>query len=280
MADAYMDQTTHAAWIPEVWSKELVVARESVLVLANLVKRFDVDVAQFGDTIHVPSVTNLTAGDISTTDGTLASQSPTEANVDITIDKWKGVILRILDISKAQSKFDFMAEYSGKMGYALGVKLEQDLAALAAGLSQTVGTYNTNTVSDANLRDAVQTLDDARVPFSDRHLFVKPVIKNALLGIDKFVRYDSVARSAGESPIIKGNIGELYGVMCHVSPEVYKSGNNTSNMMFHRDALALAVQKNLKVEQFARTGFLTPIGASQLYGVKELRDDHGVMIKS
>ena len=280
MADAFMTATTHAEWIPEIWSKELIVARQSVLVLADLVKRFDADIAQFGDTVHVPTVTNLSAGNISTSDGSLDSQTPTETSVPIVIDKWKGVVLKILDITKAQSKYDFMSEYSVKMGYALGLAVEADLAALAAGLSQTVGTFNTNTVTDANLRDAVQKLDDARVPFSDRHMFLKPVIKNALLGIDKFVRFDAVSYAKGESPVLKGNIGELYGVSVHISPEAHKTSNNTSNMMFHRDCLALAMQKDIKIEQFARTGFLTPVGASNLYGVKELRDDHGVEIRS
>lgn len=281
MADAFMESaTSHATWIPQVWSKELVVARESVLVLANLVKRFDSDISAFGNIIHVPTVTNLSAGDITVADGTLTSQSPTETEVQITINKWKGVILRIVDMAKAQSKYEFMAEYSGKMGYALGLAVEQDLAALAAGFSQSVGTYNTNTISDANLRDAVQKLDDARVPFADRHMFLKPVIKNALLGIDKFVRFDAVSYAKGESPILKGGIGELYGVTAHISPEVYKATNNTSNMMFHRDAMALAMQKDLKIEEFARTGFVTPVGASELYGVKELRDDHGVELRS
>lgn len=280
MADAYMDATTHAVWIPEVWSKEMIVARESVLILANLVKRFDSDVARYGDIVHVPSVANLTAGNISTSTGALDSTTPTETEINITIDKWKGVVLKILDIAKAQAMPDFMAEYTSKMGYALGVAVEADLALLGASFSQTVGTFNTNTISDAILRDAIQKLDDARVPFGDRHLVVKPVIKNALLGIDKFVRFDGVAYSKGESPIVKGNMGEIYGVNVHVTPETYKTGNNTSNMLFHRDALALAIQKDVKIEQFARTGFVTPIGASSLYGVKELRDDHGVEIRS
>lgn len=280
MAEEYMDLTTHAAWIPEIWSKELIVARESSLLMANLVKRFDADVVQYGDTIHVPSVTNLVAEDISTSTGELEAQNVTEANVDILIDKWKGVVINVLDITKAQSKYEFVAEYSGKMGYALGLAVEQSLTALAASLSVTKGTFNTNTITDVIIRDAVQALDDARVPFSDRHLLIKPVIKNALLGIDKFVRYDSVSFPKDQSPILKGNVGEIYGVMVHVSPETYKTSNNTSNMMFHRDAFALAIQKDIAVEQFARTNFKSRMGASCLYGVKELRDDHGVEIRS
>lgn len=280
MAEAYITPTTAATWIPEVWSGELIVARESSLMMANLVKRFDADVVRFGDTIHVPLVSNLTAGNISTSDGSLDATAPTESEVQILIDKWKCCVINVLDISAAQSKYGFVEEYSGKIGYALGVIVEQDLLALAAGLSVNKGTFNTNTITDQILRDSVQALDDARVPFSDRHLVVKPVIKNAILGIDKFTRADSVAYGKGESPIVRGNFGEIYGVMTHVTPEVYKTGNNTSNMMFHRDAFALAVQKNIKMEQFARTSFTQRMGASELYGVKELRDDHGVEIRS
>jgi len=69
-------------------------------------------------------------------------------------------------------------------------------------------------------------------------------------------------------------------VMGHISPEVYKNGAETSGVLFHRDAFALAMQKDVKIEEFARTRFTTPIGASVLYGVKILRNDHAVELKS
>jgi hypothetical protein len=279
MAEAYFTATTHDKFIPDVWEKSLIAARESVLIMANLVRRLDVNVSQHGDVIHLPLLSNLSAGDISTSTGALDATAPTETEVTLTINKWKGVAINVLDIVKAQSMYDIMSEYAKKMGYALGVALEDDLTVLAASLSQTVGTFNTD-LTDANIRRAVQYLDDARVPFSDRHLVIKPAQKNNLLGIDKFVRYDSIAYAKGESPILKGNMGELYGVMVHVTPEVYKTSSNTSNMMIHRECLGLAVQKDVKVEQFARTAFTDRMGASNLYGVAELRDDHGVELRS
>jgi hypothetical protein len=281
MADVFSTQTTHAKFIPEIWSKDTIIARESVLVMAGLVRRFDADVASYGQTIHVPNVSNLTGGDISTATGQLDSEAPTENEVQIVVNKWKGVRMKVLDILLAQSKYPFRQLYTEKMGYNLGVFVEDDLLALvpaAAGfISQNVGTYNTD-LTDANFRRAVQYLDDARVPFADRHMILKPAQKNNILGIDKFVRYDSMgsgeAIKAGQVP------GELYGVMTHVSPEVYKTGNNTSNFMFHRDCLALAMQKDIKIEQFARVGWLDDFGGSELYGVKVLRADHGVELKS
>lgn len=279
MAEAYFTSTTHDKFIPDVWEKSLIIARESVLIMSNLVRRLDVVVSQHGDVIHLPLLSNLSAGDISTSTGVLDATAPTESEVTLTIDKWKGVAINVLDIVKAQSMYDIMSEYSKKMGYALGVQLESDLTVLAASLSQTVGTFNTD-LTDANIRRAVQYLDDARVPFADRHMLIKPAQKNNFLGIDKFVRYDSIAHPKGESPILKGNMGELYGVMVHVSPETYKTSNNTSNMMFHRECFGLAIQKDIKVEKFARTAFTDRMGASNLYGVKELRDDHGCELRS
>lgn len=278
MADVLSTATTHANWIPEVWSKELIIARESVLTMANIVQRFDVDVASFGDIIHVPNVSNLTGGNISTSTGLLDSEAPTESEVQITINKWKGVNMKVLDIVLAQSKPEFRRLYAEKMGYCLGQLMEQDLTALGASFSQNVGTFNTD-FTDANLRRAVQYLDDARAPFSDRHLVIKPAQKNNILGMDKFIRYDATGKA---SPAVgSGNVpGEIYGAMTHVTPEVYKATNDTSNMLFHKSALALAVQKDIKVENFARVGWLDHFGASTLYGVKEMRDDHGVEVRS
>lgn len=281
MAEEYGDSaTSNAVFIPEIWSKEAIVARESTLILANIVMRYDQEVVEFGDTIHVPSVTNLVAEDITVATGVLEAQAPTtETNKDILIDKWKGVVINLTDMLTVQSKQDLLKHYTAKMGYALGQKLEQDLAILGASLSQTVGTFNTE-LGDPDFRRSVQYLDDSRTPFSDRHYVIKPATKYTLLGIDKFVRYDAVAYPKGDSPVLKGEVGEIYGAKVHVTPETYKTGNNTSNMLIHRSCLGLAVQRNIKSVQFGKNGFSDRVGQSMLYGVLEMRDDQGCELRS
>lgn len=271
--------TSHVKFIPAVWAKEAQLARESKLVMANLVERHDVDVADHGNTIHIPIVSNYSASDIGN-DGSLTDSSTTESEVTITIDKWKGISFNVPDILKAQSQYNLLELYGKKMGYGLALIVEQDLLALYDGLtSNSVGTAGTD-ITDSVLRSAVQKLDDSRAPMEDRNLIVKPSQRNALLGIDKFVRYDSVPYSKGESPVVKGNIGELYGVAMFVTPEVTTSGSETKNLMFHKSAFGLAMQKDIKVEKFARTQFSDRMGASELYGVAELRDDHACKVKS
>lgn len=278
MADVISTATTHDKFIPDVWSKDLIIARESVLVAANLFMRFDADVAQYGDVIHIPLVSNLTGGNISTSTGQLDAEAPTETEKTITVNVWYGVRMKVLDIVLAQSKYEFRKLYTEKMGYCLGQQLEQVLLQNAAtGFSQNVGTFNTD-FTDANLRRAVQYLDDARAPFEDRHLIIKPAQKNNILGIDKFVRYDATGTA---NTVNVGKVpGEIYGTMTHVTPEVYKTSNNTSNLMFHKSAYGLAVQKSIQVENFARVGWLDDFGGSHLYGHAELRDDHGVEVRS
>ena len=277
MADVLATATTADKFIGEVWSKETLIAREANLVIAGLVSRFDTDAAKGGDTIHVPNVSNLTGGNISTSTGLLDSETPTETEVNITIDKWKGVNMKVLDIVLAQSMYPFRKLYTDRMGYILAKLVDDDLAVLAASLSQTVGTFNTD-LTDANFRRAIQYLDDSNTPMTDRHWGLKPAVKNTILGIDKFVRYDAIASAKG---ITSGRVpGELYGAMAHISTNVYKTGTSTSNFLIHRDCLALAMQKGVKIEQFARVGWLDHFGGSELYGVKEMRDDQGVELRS
>ncbi len=275
--EVFATTTTAAYWLPDVWSKELVIQRESMLVMANLIWRFDVDVASFGDVIHIPSVTNLSAGAISTATGQLDASAPTETQTTITINQWYGVRMKVLDIVLAQSKYEFRRLYTEKMAYALGVQLEDALLQQATSISNSAGTYNT-ALTDVALRRSFQYLDDARVPFTDRHFIFKPATKNTLMGIDKLIRYDATGTP---SPVKNGEVpSQIYGASAHASPEVYITGSNTSNLLFHKDAFALAMQKEPKVEQFARVGFLDDFGGSQLYGYNIIRNDHAVEVRS
>lgn len=275
---ASFNTTTSAVFIPEVWAKECQIARESKLVMANLIERHDADVAQKGDVIHIPLVSNLSASDIGN-DGSLTDAAVTETEVTITINKWKGVTINVPDILKAQSQYDLMQKYSAKIGYALGLIVEQDLLGLHSGVTNSVGSAGT-ALTDPNLLRAIQYLDDARAPMEDRSFVIKPAGKRDLLLIDKFVRADSVAYSKENSPILKARMGELYGVNIYVSPEVLSSGGAVKNLMFHKSAFGLAMQRNMKMEKFARTQFSDRLGGSELYGFAELRDDHAVVFNS
>ena len=83
-ATEFIDNTTADVFIPELWSMEAIVARENQLVFANLVDRKFEKGLSYGDTIHVPGVSNL-AVRTKSTNGAVTYETVTESNTDISI---------------------------------------------------------------------------------------------------------------------------------------------------------------------------------------------------
>ena len=265
--------TTEAAvFIPEIWGKETLIERDNKLVLGKLVWRFNVS---DGDTYHVPSLSNLEANDkIKNVD--VQYQAPTETNTDILLNKHKYTAFVIEDMAAKQANRDLRAPYTKKAGEALARIIDQDLAALASGFSQTKGTYNTAVTTDVVL-DSIQLLDEANAPEDDRHFVFRPVVKRDILDLSIYTSGDYISGK----PVETGQIGNIYGVSTHMTMNIYQSGNNINNMLFHREALALAVQSDVTVHsEYSVDALGWKTVADEIYGVKEMRDDHGVLVKS
>lgn len=261
-------------FIPEIWSKDTVVATESKLVLGKLAWSFDKD-AKMGDTIHVPSLSNLVAND-KVKNVKVQLQAPTETNTDISLDTHKEVSFLVEDMAQTQSSRDLRAPYTEKAGYALAKAMDSSLAALAASFSQTKGTYNTAITTDVVL-DSIELLDEADAPENDRYFVFRPDVKRDLLDLAAYTSSDYV----GGRPVETGSIGSLYGVDTYMSTNIYKTGSNTNNMLFQKEAIALAKQKNVRVQSdydVQELGWVTV--ADCIYGVKEMRDNHAVLVKT
>ena len=267
--------TTAANFIPEIWSKEVIAAAEANLVLANRVWRFDADVSEAGDTIHVPNLSDFVAQD--KVAGTSTSpQANTESNVDIDIDQHKEITFFLEDIVKTQSSYDLMSKFTGKAGYGIAKAVDSSIAALATGLSQYTGTYNTAITTDVVLA-SIEYLDLADAPQSDRFFAFRPDVKRDLLDIDRYVAMDFTSQPGVKT----GMIGELYGIPTYMSTNVYKSGTSTSNIMAHKDCLALAMQKSPRTQSdYDLAELATRVTVDTIYGVKEMRDDFGVLVRT
>lgn len=270
-----MTVTTGAAFIPEIWSLEVIEAVKSKLVLANLVWRFDKDVMKFGDTVHVPSVSNLVANDkVAGVD--VQPQAPTESTVDISINKHKESSFYVEDILAAQANRDLMKAYTESASYAIAKAIDSDIAALSTGFSNSFGTYNTAITTDVVL-DSIEQLDGGDVPEDDRHFVFRPDVKRDLLDLSTYTSKDFVSGSAVET----GKIGDLYGVSTYMSNNVLKSGTSTSNMLFHRHALGLAMQKKPRVQsEYQLKPLANLVVVDSVYGVLEMRDSFGVLVKT
>lgn len=289
--------TTGAVFIPTIWSKEVQRATQSTLVLANLVKRFDDDVQDGGDTVNIPIVSNITAtAKAANTQVTL--NAPTENKITMSINRHFESSYLVEDRLKVQAKYKILEEYSPKAGYAIGAKIDSDLAGLYSGLSQTVGNSTTK-ITDANLLRGIQYLDDADAPQTDRYFVIRPAGVSNLRLLDKFSRWDALgivpnpASGAGGlangSGVVRrigpnGLVGVVYNVEVYMSTNIVtESGTSDTvhNLLFQKEALALALQEKPRMQFQYKQEYLGTLATTDaIWGFVEFRDAFGVDFRS
>jgi hypothetical protein len=280
MANANVTVTTAANFIPEIWSTEVLEAYVAELVFGALVDRkFEADVKQSGDTIHVPNLAAMTVGS-KTAETAVTFTANTESVTDISINKDYYVAFRIDNIAEVQSQNNLRQMYTARAGKDIAVQIDDSLAALVDAFSQSVGTLAVD-VTDDNLLRAVQYLDDANAPKDDRSLVISPATFGSLMKIDKFVRLDYVNAGA-ETAVEASRLSyPIYGAKVYVSANV--DGDNTNghdNGLFQKEALALVMQQEPKVfSQFMIEYISDAVVVEAIWGVKEMRDTSGVWVK-
>jgi N4-gp56 family major capsid protein len=298
----FVDNTSAATFIPEIWSDEVIAAYQKNLVLANLVKKLSMT-GKKGDTLHIPKPVRGDAH--AKAEGVAVTvQNAVESEVQVTIDKHFEYSRLIEDITETQALSSLRQFYTGDAGYALAKQVDSDLFELGKQFGNNngdyIGTgsyfidgtdgltqYDDDTVdgtadvfTDAGFRALIQKMDDADVPMDNRCLVVPPSLRNAIMGIDRYSSSDFVDGRV----VNNGQIGNLYGIDVFVSsncPVVEEASANTAStvdlkgaMLFHKDAMVLAEQQGVRSQTQYKQDFLATLyTADTLYGTKVLRED-------
>ena len=293
-------------FIPELWSDEIRASYEKNLVLAKLVKRLSMK-GKKGDTMHIPAPVRGTA--YTKTENTAVTlQNNTESEVTVVIDKHYEYSRLIEDIANVQALDSLRRFYTEDAGYALARQIDTDLFALGKNLGNGTGSswvhsnsyyidapnglsaYATSTVTtsdvftDAGFRSLIQLMDDADVPMDNRYFVIPPALRNAIMGIDRYVSSDFVNGRGVQN----GKIGELYGIDIYVTsncPEVETAANNSvgdrliAAMLMHKDSLILAEQMGVRSQTQYKQEYLANLyTADTLYGVKAYRPDSAFVL--
>jgi|TARA_Y100000310_G_scaffold200337_1_gene200393 hypothetical protein len=283
-ATEFVDSTTADVFIPEIWSPLAIVAREDNLVYANLVDRRFEDRLSFGDTIHVPSVGNLTARTkTQASNAAITFETVTETNTDISIATWEYVAMAVESIVKVQANRNMMQLYAGKLGFGLALAVDDVLAGLPDNFSQTVGTLAVELTDDNTLR-ARQYLADANAPMEGRAIVISPAQEAGYLKLDRFVRDDYSALhgvGARESGLQQAYVTSFLRIPIYVSTNT--EGTNAAghdNTMLQKEAVALVMQEKPTMHsQYDIDYLVDKVAIEQIYGTKEMRDNHGVWMK-
>jgi hypothetical protein len=273
----FVDQTiANGVFSPDIWSKQVLRATEANLVIAKSVNRSFESDATVGKTVKVASIGNLAAR-AKAENTAITYETVAETATTITLNIWSYAALGIEDIVKVQSIVDVQNEYQRKLGYAVARDIDSKLAADFAGFSQVVGTLGT-AASDANVLAAVKLLDDADVPQDDRFFIMTPAEKVAKLALDRWSNALYIGTNA--YPTRSGMLGDMYGLNLAVTTNLVKpAGGQANNAIFHRDALALVVQRTPKTHIFYDIDvFSWKLAVEVIYGHQEMRDNFGVLL--
>tara|TARA_R110000796_G_scaffold109065_3_gene220424 strand:+ start:1282 stop:2235 length:954 start_codon:yes stop_codon:yes gene_type:complete len=301
-----VDNTSASTFVPEIWSDEVIASYQTNLVLANLVKKLSMT-GKKGDTIHIPKPTRGSAT-AKAANTAVTIQNSVESEVIVTINKHFEFSRLIEDITDVQALASLRQFYTGDAGYGLATQVDNDLFDLsksfgdgdasdyvhsASYMCDATGgfvPYALDTVvaadafTDACFRAAIQKLDDQDVPMDGRSFVVPPSLRNAIMGIERYVSSDFVSGSV----VGNGKIGSLYGTEIYVTSNVPTIETSTANsaggavrgaIMFHKDAMVLAEQLNVRSQTQYKQEFLgTLYTADTLYGTQVIRPEAGLII--
>lgn len=302
----FVDNTSAATFIPEIWSDEIIAAYQKNLVLAPLIKKMSMK-GKKGDTIHIPAPTRGAAS-AKVENQAVTVQNAIESEVIVTINKHYEYSRIIEDITETQALSSLRQFYTSDAGYGLAKQVDDDLFALGKSFGNGNGTswvtsntyfcdastgltaYALDTVAvadvftDACFRNLIQLMDDADVPMDNRSFVVPPSLRNAIMGIDRYVSTDFVDGRA----VVNGRLGNLYGVDIFVTsncPVLETAAENTAGnavrgaQLIHKDASVLAEQMGVRSQTQYKQEFLgTLYTADMLYGTKVVRPEAGFVL--
>ncbi len=311
LGTTHVTTTTGANFIPEVWSDEVIASFKENLVLANRVTEFNHQ-GKKGDTIHVPNFTRATpSAKAAETQVTLIASTEGVTNISIN-QHWEYSVL-IEDIVGTQQLDSYRMAYTDDAGHSLARLVDRYLfniaQALQGGTSVTFEadndyadsdfggaavsaadgstTFDGGTdagqadITDEGIRTMILTLDNADVPQSERSMVLPPVAKKDMLAIARYTEQAFVGEGGTGNSIRSGLIGDVYGIPVFVSTNCpFDRGGSVDarmGMMFHRSAIALATQQDVRTQTQYKQEYLGDLfTADCLFGAAELRNDGGI----
>jgi hypothetical protein len=287
--------TDLADLIPEIWGNRLNDFFKCEVPLANFFTDRSEELLGGGDVLHTPNLTEMGAN-AKSNGAAVTLNSPTETDVDLTVDQWYEVSFAIEDRQAMQVKQSYALQerYAKNAAYTIARQLDGAIAALFSGFSQSVGASTTN-VADSDIRAAIAILESACVPMTEgdvAFIFHPNTFWRQVQALDKF---SLAINSPVQDPVAKKPMGYLYGLPIIVSTQVpFVSGSDGRyNILAHKDAIHWATTRlpvmtygkgmvgehNIRVQSSYVPEYLSTVTTADIvYGVVENRDNAGVII--
>jgi N4-gp56 family major capsid protein len=265
--------------LPTIVSEALFVANERS-IMRGLVRNYNV-AAGAGKTVNVPIYPVQTAAAV--TEGDEVSNTAVSTDIATLTVAQVGIRTLVTDLAVNASSSNVVADLGRLFGEAIARKMDQDLIAkFAEFTTNTVGSTST-TITPALLMQAITKLKNGGVPTDGVVAVLHPAVaydlKSALTttGNTNFAAgaFGDVANEA----MRMGYVGQLFGIPVYETSNFSNTGaaGDFVGGIFHRDALGLAMMRDISIETQRRASFLgSDVVCSAMYGVGTIYEGYGV----
>lgn len=272
---------------------------KSNTVMTRLVARnWDSEIATYGQVVKIPFTGALSVND-KAANTVVTLQNPNDSAVSVTLNKHKEISFLIEDTAKAMARPDFLTAYIEDGMKMMAEQIDGDLAGLYTGLSQTIDA--TGGLGEDDFREARRKLNAASATLSDRFAVLHEDAEYELLGIEKFVNRDYAELQGAPQGLLNAYSGRFMGFSVFVDQNIKVATAVCKNLFFQRNAMVLASRPlpaaptgtgvAQRVMSEDGIGLRVTLSYSPnhlgiqatidvLYGVAELRDDHGIVVST
>ena len=290
MATTDTDTTNLSSSVPQMYSHMTADYREANFLYVNLFDRkYEADLSE-GDRVFIHGVdrfqaeTASQANSLSTAGGSLTfDEANLMARISLIADTH---IYQAFDLEYEADLFSnigLMEKLTKASGYAVAHRIDDDAAGLIDNFSQTVGTAAVG-LTENDVKRGVQYLNDAFAPEDGRVFVFSPAEQMNLFGIERFVnaQYSASIGNVNVDSKYKGYVTNILGMDWYMSLNV--EGTNAAGHdggIWQKDACAtLIVEESRPVSHYEIGTDTTRYAVHAIYGFIEVRDDHGVWMKS
>ena len=267
--------STHAVFVPEVWSVSSIIQTEQALVLGRLVNRqFETEMG-IGDIVHVQTVKQI-AAQAKTEGSEIVPDTTAATDKTVTVDQWYYTAIGVESLEKVQANRDTLKIFAGKLVYGINEEIDNQLAAHPDGFQNTVGTL-AQPLDYTDWLDAHQYLSDENVPPTDRFAVISPAEQTNLLQMEKVINNDYSSVHGDGKRLLGDEIAYFRSILntpIYVSTNV--EGTNAAghdNVMMHRDAISLIMQEGITPHSQYDIQYLTQVVVMEaIFGSAIYRD--------
>lgn len=268
-------------FVPQVWAAELLVALEKahVFAQAGVVNRdYEGQISQFGDTVHVTSISDPTIGTYTANSTSITPEELTDARRTLTIDQAKYFAFRVDDIDRRQARGDVIQQAIRRAGYKLRDVVDTYIAGLYTSVpsASQLGTVAVTTGTPTAAYDSVLVplktkLDEANVPTEGRWIVVPPWFEGRLLLDGRFVKANE---SADPNALRNGEIGRAAGFTILKSNNVVNVTGDDYAIIAGTDLAISYAEQISQVEAYRDPNtFSDVVRGLHLWGAKVMRPE-------